>query len=216
MQRTTETITGSEPTVLADFKARIRVTDSGQDSVLTSYLKVARQLAEKHTRRAIVQRSVVLFMDSFCSKEGRRDEWWDGVREGVISEMRGFPRAVNLPIPPLQSVTYVKTYDDNDTASTMDAATYLVDTSDKSVPGRIILRNGSVWPTALRSANAVEISYVAGYANGSVPDMIVEAIYRLAAYLYSNRGDCGGDCADKCGASMILAPFVLMRPTDAD
>ena len=74
----------------------------------------------------------------------------------------------------------------------------------------ITLKRGQTWPVALRASNAIEIVYVAGYANAAaVPAMKKRAVKQLAAFLYSNRGDdCDpADAYHKSGAAGIMDQF---------
>jgi uncharacterized phiE125 gp8 family phage protein len=211
MKRYDETITGAEPVDAAALAAVIRGTNPAETALLTSYCKVARQQVESHCRIAVVQRTVTMFIDRFPWRE-KQGMWWDGVRELPISELYDAQREVFLPLPPLQTVTSIMTYDDSDAGTVFDAANYYVDASDKRQQGRVVLRTGAVWPNALRVANAVKFIYVAGYADNTVPEEVKQAILGVGAYLYANRGDCGGDCVGACGMGALLSSFVVRDP----
>jgi uncharacterized phiE125 gp8 family phage protein len=101
--------------------------------------------------------------------------------------------------------------DSNDTvvsiADTFDLDTY-------RLPGRITLKRGATWPIALRSNNAIQIIYVAGYANAAaVPAPIKRAVKEMAAYLYAHRGDeCDPtDAWMKSGAQSTLNVYKIAR-----
>ena len=96
---------------------------------------------------------------------------------------------ITLPYPPLLSVTHVKTYDDNDVATTWAASNYFVDTT--SIPGRIVARDGVSLPVATRVANGFEIEFVAGYGDdeADVPETVRTGILIMAAHLHEHRGD---------------------------
>lgn len=211
MKRYSEAITGAEPVTAADLAAIIRGTDPAENALLTTYGLAARQQVESHCRIAIVQRTVTMFLDGF-SIHSRSSDWFDGVRELPISELYGATRDITVPLPPLQSVTSITTYDDSDAATVLAASAYFVDTAAKRQQGRIVLRRGSVWPSALRVANAVGVVYVAGFVDGGVPAEIKQAILGVAAYLYAHRGDCGGDCMNACGMAALVSSFVVQEP----
>jgi uncharacterized phiE125 gp8 family phage protein len=85
-------------------------------------------------------------------------------------------------------VTHIKTYDDNDSATTMSSSDYQVDTVSK--PARVALRNGKTWPaTVLRPLNGVEIKFIAGYGDheSSVPQSLRQGMLKLCVHLYENR-----------------------------
>lgn len=77
--------------------------------------------------------------------------------------INGFARIIEIPRPPLQSVTHIQ-YEDNDgNTQTVDTAVYRVDTS--STPGRVILEPDQSWPTHRDVPLAVQIRFVCGYAD---------------------------------------------------
>jgi hypothetical protein len=197
-----------EPVTLAELKAHLRITESAEDAYLTTLIVVARVTLESITRRTIARRTVQLFMDFFpCN----HDEWWDGVRDGSMTELNGRGNFFTIPRPPLVSVQSIKTYDDADASATFSASNYYVDTASDNLLGRVALRSGGVWPTALRTRNAVEVNYTAGYADGLVPAPLKHAILVLAAHAYANRGDCSEECASACGASMLASPYIMRQ-----
>ncbi len=172
----------AEPVSLAEAKAQMRVDTSDDDTLISSLIVAARQAAEEHTRRALVNQTWRLSLDRFPA---RPLNWWDGVRQGA--NVPGTAAAIELPRPPLQSVTSLTTYDDADTASVMAAAGYFVDSDGE--PGRVVLRAGNTWPTVERVAGGVEVLFVAGYGASAadVPQAIRQGILLLAAHLYENR-----------------------------
>ena len=64
------------------------------------------------------------------------------------------------------------------------SSNYLVDTA--SNPGRVALNQNSVWPTGLRSVNAVEIEFTAGYGTATdVPEAIKQGILLWIKLLFA-------------------------------
>ncbi len=105
---------------------------------------------------------------------------------------------------------------DADVAATMASTEYYVSKGDNEVLGRVSLRIGAVWPTALRTVDAVEIQFTAGWSNAdaltSVPRPIKQAMLMMAAWLYSNRGDCDAEaCACESGANALLGAYRQRR-----
>ena len=93
----------------------------------------------------------------------------------------------------------------------MAASRYYVDLARE--PSRVVLRTGETFPTALRVANAIEITYVAGYASAAaVPEAIKTAIKQYVAYLYEHRGDMY-EAKGSVPASLgrILQPYILFK-----
>ena len=172
---------------IADFKlfARIDSSDTSENALIESLVFLAQDMAESYTGRAITQQDLQLFLDRlpFYSDEK--------LREGVYTapDLQSNSNFIVLPKPNLVSVTHVKYYDNDNTASTFATSNYYVDTTSEQ--GRIVLKNGVSWPTAseLRNANAYEVQFRAGYGNAAsdVPKPLVQGIKMLALHLYENR-----------------------------
>lgn len=171
----------AEPVTLAEAKAHLRVEIADDDALIADLVAAARQAAESHTRRALITQTWRLTLDRF---PGKPLPWWDGVREGA--DVPEPANAIELPRPPLQSVTSVTAYDDADAATVMAATDYFVDSDHE--PGRVVLRSGKTWPVVLRVAAGVEIEYVAGYgAATDVPEAIRQGLLLLVGHFYENR-----------------------------
>ena len=155
----------SEPITTAEAKTHMRVDSSTEDAYIDTLIAAARTHVEKQTSRALITQTW--------------DLWWD-----VLPVMS----AVTLPKPPLQSVSYVKYYDEADAESVFGSINYFVDTTGNS-SGRLGLNVGSTWPTAAtRLFNAYQIRFVAGYGNASsVPAPLRHAIKLLVQHWFENR-----------------------------
>ena len=198
----------TEPVTTAELKLFLRIasTDTTEDTLLAEFIKAARIMAEKITKRTIPTTVKTLWLDRF---PGDPLGWWDGEREGPIYG-NGCKSEIEIPEPPFASITHIKTYDDQDVASTFASSNYYASSPDENQCGRIVLRSGGVWPVALRVADSIEIKYTAGYS--SVPESLKVAIKMMAGYLYQNRGDCDAEsCAESCGAMKILTPYIIAR-----
>ena len=148
------------------------------------------------------------FLDSFDEYE---DPLFEGVRQGPY--LNYYKNYIDLVKSPVISVTHIKTYQDDDSATTMAASKYYVDNARE--PSRIVLRQGETFPTALRVANAIEIQYVAGYTSPyQVPEPIRLAILQIIAHMYEHRGDMGNAAEAMMMPSMckrLLSPYVIHR-----
>jgi uncharacterized phiE125 gp8 family phage protein len=139
--------------------------NTSEDTWLTTVIKEARQAVEKVLGRAFIQQTWDLALD----------EWPEGDR-------------LELPYPPLSSVTSVSYYDTAQTVATMSSSDYIVDTY--SEPGLIVLGYGLSWPTVtLRPVNGIVIRFVAGHgaAASAVPETYRKQILMLCAHLYEHR-----------------------------
>lgn len=177
------------------------------DNEANRLIQMARNFIEELTGIAFIEQTWLLVLDRW---PGYNDVWWDGVREGHISEISGRPKPIQLSRYPLISVDTVTTYDeaDNDTAVVV-ANLFNIDTA--STPGRMMLKHGQTWPIASRGFAAVEIEYTAGFGDtaGAVPPTLRDAILTLAAYYYNHRGECDmKEAWQKSGASALTSLYV--------
>jgi len=204
-----EELPDEEPVTLEELKDHMRITEVDDDKVLAGMIVAARQGAEKYTKRSLVEQTWKMKMDSF--PYGNRGPWFEGVVQGPVSSARNC-RQILIPIPPLKSVTHIKTYSNTDVETTFDSDNYQVSTYNGlyAKPGKITLRDGVVWPTFERNADGIEIQFISGYGEpDDVPELIKLAIKEEAAYRYENRGDCG-DIGSSAAIS-LLSQFKLER-----
>jgi uncharacterized phiE125 gp8 family phage protein len=171
----------AEPVTLDEAKAHLRVDTTDDDALITSLISAARARAEWHTGRAFVTQSWTLWLDA----------WPCG---GIVE----------IPLPPLQSVASVTAYAPNDSATVLDIAAFQVDAA--SSPARLILKPNASPPVNLRRINAIAIAFTAGYGDASdVPAPVCEAILKLVANFYVNRGD--AEAVMPAEALALLAPY---------
>lgn len=180
-----------EPVTLAEIKAHARIEDSSDDSLLEALIASARQWCEAFTRRAFLSQTWALYLS-------------------------GRPRGemIVLPRAPLMVVNKVESFDEDDMATVWDASNYYVNIA--SVPGEIVLRNGAVWPSALRRANGIVVEYVAGYGEEieSVPQDIRLAIKQLALHWYEHRGEAltsAGYAKAPLTIEALLHPYRILK-----
>ena len=187
---------------LSDMKNFLRVDGTADDTQITAYIAAATEAVKQYLRRAILTETFVFKADGFTEPGGddRLMALGPGVHTASVPYVLGGGETLDLPFPPLQSVTSVVTYDRGNNAATYDASQYQVDLQS----GRIYLNEGEVWPSDLRAQDAVQVTYVAGYGSGSIPAPILEAIRMYVEALY----DGCGELSDK--ARMILSPYRRM------
>jgi uncharacterized phiE125 gp8 family phage protein len=162
-----ETPAAKEPVPFEQLKNDIKVDSdlTADDALILGLGLAARRMAEKIQNRALITQTLELSLDA-----------WPAVNW------------IKIPRPPLQSITSIKYYDQDDTEETLDSGSYFVDTA--SEPGRVVLNYGESWPTvSLRPANAVIVQYVAGYGDDSedVPETTKQAIRLLVGHWHENR-----------------------------
>lgn len=178
----------AEPASVIEARAHLRVDHEDEDALIARLIRAAREAAELYTGRAFITQSWKLWLDS----------WPEGT-----------PRALFLPKPPVIAVQTVATYDRSGTVTTLSTDDYIVDSA--AVPGRIVLKDTTVLPASLREANAIAVTFQAGYgANASnVPAAIRSGLLFLVAHFYEGRGDEAGLPLPR-QALELLRPFKVM------
>jgi len=167
----------------AEIKAWNKIDSSDDDTVVALIERAVHNWAKEYTARSLTTVTYQLFIDSLYDVDIPIQE---GSYVGIDQHINR--RSILLPNSPVASVTHIKSYDDDDTATTFASSKYYLD--NVSVPARIVLRQGESYPTALRVANGLEIQYVAGYgATTAVPYDIKSACLAYSAYLFEHRGD---------------------------
>lgn len=135
-----------EPISVADAKAQIRSVQDQEDGLVEAYIRAARSACEQYLGRGLLTQSWTLALSDFVD-------------------------VIPLPMAaPLQSVTSVKYYDQNNTQQTLASTYYTVDT--RSRPGRLALAAGQSWPSVSMSrlVNRIEIEYVVGWTAADLID----------------------------------------------
>ena len=142
-------------------------TNTTVDPELTRLITTARQRAEVATGRALITQTWQYVLDRFPSDS-----------------------FIELPKPPLQSVSSVAYYDTSGTLqSPWTATNYDVQapTGDRCARGRLALSYGITWPSTYGEIGDVTIEFVAGYgaARSTVPGMIKDALLLCIEGLYT-------------------------------
>lgn len=186
---TIDTAPTVEPVTLTDLKDQLRITTTDEDSYLTALITAARRNVEHILGRSLITQTWNLYLDNF-------------------------PASANTPIsllkPPLQSVTWVKYWDNNDTEQTWTSSEYVVDTDN--ICGLVYPDRTYNWPSVRDFPKAVNIKFVAGYGLAvDVPQDIKQAILLIIGHLERNREHTTGMTLNEIpmGANAILAPYKI-------
>jgi uncharacterized phiE125 gp8 family phage protein len=141
-----------EPVTVAECREALGISDYSQDKLLKSLITAARIYCEHYLKRQFITATWEYRLDRFP------------------------PWEIELPLPPLQSITSVNYVDVGGVTQTIDPANYLVDIYTEAA--RLTPAYNSFWPTSTRyQNNAVVIRFVAGYGDAAeVPETIKTAI----------------------------------------
>ena len=201
-----------EPISADNVREYAHIDDGVETTVITNMIKSSRLYVENYLGRSLLNRTLKYSIDYIDEVD---QPLFEGTRIGPDMTIRR--RYLQLPRPPVVSVTHVKTFDDADTETTLASSKYYLD--NQREPARIVLRNGETWPTALRVANAIEVTYVSGYGSSrsNVPEAIIQGLFSHIAFMYENRGDAYGKPQNPLPHSIryLLDPYrVLNFSTD--
>lgn len=153
----------------AKAHARIPEGDTDEDALIIGYVRSATEHfdgRDGYLGRALLTQTWDLKFDRF---PGFSDE------------------PIEVPLPPLQSVTSITYVDTAGATQTWASSEYDVDTH--SEPGRILPGYNYRWPSTRDQINAVTLRFVAGYGAdpADVPERIRLATAQLAAHWYQER-----------------------------
>ena len=155
-----------EPITVADVKSQSRITTSADDTLIGTYITAVR----RHVEIAILSRALITqTFDLYL------DDWPD-------------VDFVEIPRPPLVSITSVDYTDENGSTATIASSNYIVDTVAQ--PGQVVLKSSANWPAVtLQRVNGLKIRFVAGYGAtaADVPQEIKNAMLLAVGTLYENR-----------------------------
>lgn len=147
------TAVDTEPVSLTEARLQCKVDDddNSHDALLSALIRAAREFAEHYTGRALAPVTLEAALDEFPSET-----------------------YMDLPMPPVSSVTSVKYTDTAGAEQTMSADDYSLSTYGTS--RRINLAADAEWPSTDDIADAVRVRFVAGYTTAALPKAVKAAM----------------------------------------
>lgn len=166
----------SEPVTLTEAKLHLRQDETADDALITALIVAAREEIERQTWLALMSQTLELVLPAWPCED-----------------------RIELPRPPLASVTSVKYKDRDGNETTWSSANYIAGTD--SVPGVLALAWNTSWPSGdLYPVEPIRIRYVAGYASAAaVPQQLKQAMLLLIAHWYESREASGDTVSEKAG-----------------
>lgn len=166
-----------EPFALDEAKLHCRIDTDADDALVANWIRAARTKVQKDTGRALLTQTWDLFLDRFY-QPGQ-----------IVSDFgwpRYWPRWIQVPYPPLQSVTSVNQTDTAGVETVWSAANYVVDVA--SEPGRIALSDLGAWPTGTRTFQPGRVRFVAGWTDPElIPDDLRQAMALWIGWFSEHR-----------------------------
>lgn len=153
-----------EPVTTDELKTFGRIDGSDEDTLIDGFISASRIQTENYLNRALITQSVTMSMD-----------FWPSIK-------------VELAKPAFQSVTQVRTLDEDDVATVYSSDNYY--TRNRGIVGEIIIKAGFAPPfLTLRTVGGIEIELVAGYGDAStdIPQLILEGLKLWTMDIYENR-----------------------------
>lgn len=152
-----------EPVTVAEVKLQCRISSDDEDALLDIYIKAARERAEAITGLAFISQTWELALDAFPDGE------------------------ILLPILPVSVINSVAYYDTDGAMQVMAAADYVLDNYGTqrhwAIPAPTV-----EWPSTVDAANAVRVSFRAGYGVAAdVPASIRSWILAAVGSMYAQR-----------------------------
>jgi uncharacterized phiE125 gp8 family phage protein len=156
------------PLALDDAKDQARIDVDDEDELIQGLIGAVTERAELATNRALITQT------------------WDYVLDGFPSGT-----VIEIPKPPLQSVTFIKYVDTSGVLQMWSSAHYLVQApaGPRAARGRIALPFAGVWPITLGQMGSVTIRFVCGYGDkaADVPGLLLAGMRLDFGTLYENR-----------------------------
>ena len=148
-----------EPLTADEARRYLRIEHSDENELLESLITLARETVEYDSRRSILTQTLDLTLDQ-----------WQNV--------------IELPRPPVQSVTWIKYYDSSNVQQTLSASDYGLD-----IPRAFVywVPNVSL-PTLYDRPAPITVRYVTGYTAASeVPQRFKQIMLLMLGTIYQNR-----------------------------
>lgn len=104
-----------------------------------------------------------------------------------VSVSKAENNCIYLPVTPIQSVSSIDYYDTDDVSQSLTVGDFwLIANSGKAY---ITPKNGVSWPSTSTRADAISVTFVAGYGDdeSDVPDLIRQAVLLTVRHWFDNR-----------------------------
>jgi len=183
----------SEPIALADAKLYLRVSITDDDTLIAGLITAARMVAEETMRRSLITQSWKLAYDGCLLLSPH----WRLPQNYFLRT----PMVVRLPRGPVNSITSITAFAQDNSSTTIDPSTYTMDAAQDAV----------VFYMPPIAARRVEIVYATGYGSSgsNVPQPIIDGMLAHIGMMYDQRGEASADLPPQSVA--LFSPYRDMR-----
>jgi uncharacterized phiE125 gp8 family phage protein len=160
------TAPASEPITAADVKSYGIIETDDDDTLIGTMITGVREMAERWTGRAFIEQTITAYLDYWPEKRN-----W-----------------IQLPRPPLTSVTGIYTIDEDDAETEYSSDYYYTITTTNY--GKVVIKNDATPPYNYdRYTGGIKIVYKAGYGDAAedVPQALRLGLIEWVMYAYENR-----------------------------
>lgn len=189
---------------LSTVKNFLRVTNSAEDTIITSMITAGIEVAQNFTNTKFLQHTYNLTLenwsDVYVSNTQNSYLYRDIQNDlnnfgGFYSKYTGLAQFV-LPYPPLVTVGHIKYYDTSNVQQTWSASNYHVNKYINQ-KGFVEVKNNIDLPDVYDRGDAIEIRFTCGYGDdgassdgaASVPEAIKQAVLLIIGKMYELRED---------------------------
>lgn len=148
----------ASPIPLADARQHLRVTGADEDMLIAQLLAASIGAISERTGRSLSAETWALSLPNASGD-------------------------IDLPYPPVQSITSITYFDASDQAQSATLSDFYLFSGDDRATLRP--KSGKAWPSTSTREDAITITYVAGYTN--IPAPLRAAVLLNLAHLFENR-----------------------------
>jgi len=190
------TAPASDPVTLAEAKAHLRVDYTREDDLIGALVQTAtRHLEGRHgiLGRALVTQTWDYYLDAWPADSVGRKK-----------------RRIEIPLPPLRSVTSIVYRDTDGAEQTFSSSLYIADT--RGLVGAVQLKGTAQWPAVEDHPEAVRIRFEAGFGDAAdVPEPLRQSIKLLVGHWFLSR-----EAVGQVGTPVAMAVEALTAPYRSD
>lgn len=152
-----------EPISLELAKSHLRVTDANEDTLISLYIKSARESVEHITGRVLIEQTLEYALNAFPSA------------------------SIELPVANVTQILSIKYINANGVETTWDISNYSLDSY--SLTNQIISAYRVTYPVTQDIENCVKIQFKAGYGAtaDTIPANIITWMLLAIGAMYANR-----------------------------